>query len=543
MTGMLRFIPPALVAATAILVLTGAAAVAQSTPAVGTAEDRAALFDYLVEKTHERDALSPYKHPDLGTDVEAAMRQYRDALIAAETEEDLYYAISLISSARQDRHLSVGPAEGGIWPESWGPRPTEGTAEPPAREAPIRFSTDFETSDPQVAFVADLSADIEEYGVAAPEVGDLLVAVNGQPYARYVQAVRPYLRYSTDAGFWWKFAEVISLRSYDLPGSMFGESVSYTLERRDGTRYDLTLPYVDQTTIRWAGHGQPRYPGFTMVSDVQTYDLWVHEDLPVIVLDWYGFREDLVSDMDALLEYAEANDMLDYAVVVDATRSRGGSKGAYAIQRLSPKPFRTTFGNIKLNDVTEAFVTQRRAEYDARMVDDSGVSETMEGGSWQIDWLEQSVMPALQRGDEYSDDVPFKLAHLPPDSDGVLEPTPVHFRGPLVVLLGPAGGSHLDQFVAMVVDNDLGQVIGMPAGGYSNTWEWEETLAFPISGQPLAAYMWSIGHTIRPNGEILEGNPAAVDEWVPLTRDNYEGYRDLLLARALMHLGMKPDVT
>jgi len=52
--------------------------------------------------------------------------------------------------------------------------------------------------------------------------------------------------------------------------------------------------------------------------------------------------------------------------------------------------------------------------------------------------------------------------------------------------------------------------------------------------------MWSIGHTIRPNGDILEGNPAQVQERVPQTRENYDGYRDLLLARALVHLGMKP---
>ncbi len=533
--------------AAAILCLLPVVAVdpaAAQDPAVGTPEDRAALFEYLVEKTYERDALSPFKHPGMESEVEAAMRRYRDALVEAETEEELYYAISLISAARNDRHLSVGPADGGVWPESWGQRPPGPVEAPADLEAPIRFATDFSTSEPQAAFVADFATDIGEYGVAEiPGLGDLLVSVNGQRYAEYAAAVRPYLRYSTDPGFWWKFADHISLRSYQLPAERYGASVTYGLERADGTRYDLTLPYADPTGIRWAGHPEPEYPGFTMVRDLQTYDLWVHEDLPVILLDWYGFREDLVQDMDALIEYAEDNDMLDHAVVVDATRSRGGSKGAYAIQRLSPKPFRTTFGNIKLNDVTEPFVTQRRAEYDARMVDDSGVAETMERGSWQIDWLEQSVMPALRRGDEYSDDVPFKLAHLPPDSDGILEPTPVHFRGPLVVLLGPHGGSHLDQFVAMVVDNDLGHVIGMPAGGYSNTWEWEETLRFPLSGQPVATYMWSIGHTIRPNGEILEGNPASVNEWVPLTRDNASMWRDLLLERALIHLGMKPDVT
>jgi hypothetical protein len=72
----------------------------------------------------------------------------------------------------------------------------------------------------------------------------------------------------------------------------------------------------------------------------------------------------------------------------------------------------------------------------------------------------------------------------------------------------------------------------MPTGGYSNTWEWEEVLTFPISGKPVVEYMWNIGDTIRPNGEILEGNPAQVKERVPLTATNSEEYHGLLLQRA-----------
>ena len=135
--------------------------------------------------------------------------------------------------------------------------------------------------------------------------------------------------------------------------------------------------------------------------------------------------------------------------------------------------------------------------------------------------------------------VPFKLAHAPKDADGILQPTPLHFRGPLVVFSGPNGGSHLDQFMSIVADNELGHLMGMPAGGYSNSWEWEEVLVFPISKKQLARYMWSIGHTIRPNGEILEGNPAQVNEYFPVTRDNYRSYYRLLLSRAYQHLGIK----
>ena len=47
--------------------------------------------------------------------------------------------------------------------------------------------------------------------------------------------------------------------------------------------------------------------------------------------------------------------------------------------------------------------------------------------------------------------------------------------------------------------------------------------------------MWSIGHTIRPNGEILEGNPALPDEYIPITRENYLDYYDVLLSSAYQY--------
>ena len=88
----------------------------------------------------------------------------------------------------------------------------------------------------------------------------------------------------------------------------------------------------------------------------------------------------------------------------------------------------------------------------------------------------------------------------------------------------------------MVVDNQLGWTVGMPTGGYSNTWEYTEDVKFPRSGKLAIRFMWTIGHTIRPNGEILEGNPAAVDQHFPMTRENYSTYRAQLLEMSLKYL-------
>jgi hypothetical protein len=84
----------------------------------------------------------------------------------------------------------------------------------------------------------------------------------------------------------------------------------------------------------------------------------------------------------------------------------------------------------------------------------------------------------------------------------------------------------------MIIENNIGYAIGMPDGGYSNTWEWDEVLKFPSSGKPVVEFMWNIGHTISPNGQIVEGNPSQVHEYIPVTRDNYLEYKSILINRA-----------
>lgn len=496
---------------------------------VATREDRAALFDYLLAKTMERESFSPVKNQALDLDVNREMLRFKEELLSADSDEKLYYALVKISNARKDRHLSVDLVEGGISLDGYMDEP---------KHAPIRFFTDYSEAGKYFFFVGDYAENIVEYSRGkSPEVGDKLVAINDRSIDDYVKGIEPYHRYSTVNGLWWKLALWIPQKSHIFPPEFFRENVAYTLESDDGERYRLELPYLAPDRIDWCGHGERKYAGFSLAYSTETYDLYrPDDDKSVLIIVWHGFRAHLVEDMDRLMDYAVEHQLLNHAIIWDGTRSRGGSKGAYAVERLSPKPFKTTFGNLRLSDVTPLFIEQKRKEFEERAVLDSGVGETLDDGAWLMDWLEDDVTKGIRDGQAYSNNVPFKLAHLPKHSDGIIKPADVHFLGPMVCLLGPHGGSHLDQFVSIVIDNGLAHTLGMPAGGYSNTWEWEEILTFPISKKPIVRYMWSIGHTIRPNGEILEGNPAEVDEYLPLTRDNYTNYYQLLLSRALKHL-------
>lgn len=507
-----------------------------------TPEDRAALFDYIYAKTMAREAFSPIKNERLGLDIEREMLRYRDEMIAADTDEKLYYALLKLSNVRKDRHLSIALVPGGIsLPNTTGIQmenyPSSEDAIP---HAPVRFAVDFGTPDAYFFFLSDYTTDIAQYvPTNPPEIGDALVAINGWPIGEYFQAIEPFHRYSTVNGLWWKAAEWLTQKSFQFPPSFYREDVVYTLQRRSGEEYELALPYVEPASLTWEEHGARTYPGFALAYDAETFNLYRHESKPVLLLSWYGFREFLVEDIDHLVAWAAENDFLHYNLIFDGTRSRGGSKGAYAVQRLSPRRFKTTFGNLRISDVVPAFIEIKQGEFVQGLVEDNSVAETLDDGSRLIDWLSSDVADAARAGRPYSDNVPFKLAHAPKDSDGMLEPARVHFRGDMVGLFSPYGGSHLDQFASILIDNDLAYTIGMPAGGYSNTWEWEETLYFPISGKPVVRYMWSIGHTIRPNGEILEGNPALVDEYVPVTRDNYPRYYPTLIERALTHFGLQ----
>jgi hypothetical protein len=506
---------------------------------VSTREDRAALFDYLYEKTLEREAFSEIKNQRLGLDIPAAMRALKDEIVDAENDEDLFYAIVKLSNARRDRHLRIRPVEGGLRaPEGYDthantnyPYTTRGP-EDILPTVPVRFYTDF-GEDPYRVFVRDHAMNWEE----KVHVGDRVVAVNGSTLDDYMERIRPYIRYSSENGFWVRAAETLNEKTPILPVSFYESDLRVDLVNRDGDSYSLKLPYLASDTVEWTGHGERSLDDYGKVLETQTFDLYRHKaGRKVLLFIWHRFSDTLHEDMDEAMAWADAEGALGFDLIFDGTVSSGGGRGVYAIQRLSPKPFKLTFGNLRVSDVTETFVKDMVARIDERQAREGGT-----GGQWLKEWLLDDVMKAIEAGQAYTNNVPFKSAYLPKWSDGVVKPAAVHFTGKMVCLLGPYGGSHLDQFAATVVDNDLCHTIGMPTGGYSNTWEWEEVVKFPISGKPVVEYMWSIGHTIRPNGEVLEGNPADVKEYIPVTAQNYEDYYGILFERAYAWLDRKEN--
>jgi len=512
--------------------LVAAACAEQPNGAAGTPELRLALFDTILARVERRDAFSEVKKRTLAYDPLADMRALRNDVVDANSQEALFYALQRLSNARRDRHLSLLLVPGGLAiPDSAGVDVWDGDDPPEPASAPVRIFPDY--GDSGGYFVGDVAE-----GLNGPAPGDRVLSINEMPLAEWVANVTPYVRHSSVAGLRWKIAEMLPTGSGLLPPSLRSDTLVLEVETAGGSGAVYSLPLQAASEIRWQRVSEPAYPGSRRERSTPTWDLLVPDDgSRFLVLVWTGFRETMVADVDTLVALAARNNWLDHALIVDVTRSRGGSLGPYALQRLQPKPFKTTFGTLRLSDVTRPFIAAKRADFAAQNINDGGVPETIDDGSWLMDWLENDVLAALDTDAVHTTPVPFKLAHASKDSDGVLQPTTLHFRGPFAVISGPSGGSHLDQFNAIVKDNGLGPIVGMPAGGYSNTWEWQEILHYPGTEQPVIGFMYDIGHTIRPNGEVLEGNPASVDDWIPLTADGITTYYSRLLDAARQRVG------
>ena len=82
--------------------------------ALGTAEQRNALVDHILELTAAREAWSPVKEANMRYSPMADMEAIRAEVVGASTEAQLFFALVKLSNVRRDSHLSVSAVEGGL---------------------------------------------------------------------------------------------------------------------------------------------------------------------------------------------------------------------------------------------------------------------------------------------------------------------------------------------------------------------------------------------------------------------------------------------
>ncbi len=440
--------------------------------------------------------------------------QLRDEFAAADDQTKLLRAILKLSNARKDRHL----------------RPA-GILKGTRSYAPLKLYPDFSDMHKPFFYVANLSEGASKLGI---NTGDKLIRINDIAVEDYIEKLDPYLHYSTEL-----HRDAKSLPTYlSAKNSIYGpelyaadNKVHYQFEKAsDGSRYQATLSYSydDLRNIDWVHdlvleRNRKEKPedeafyeamyanhGFRQVADNRTaFAFYVNDEQKLALVEWYHFV-DTDKAIKQLLDAAEANNALDYNLILDMTHSRGGGRSQLLLQVLAAEPFKMTFGNVRVDDVD--FVRKSVKQHSQEVQD------------WVLD--------AIAKGRSFTTNEPFKLVEFPAGHDGVMQPAQRRFTGQKVALFFTWGGSNLDQFASMIADNPQVDILtmGMPTGGYSNTWEWAEDMDVPGIG-PME-FEWDIGHTVRPNGEVLEGNPAIPKKIVPFTRENYRRYFSDLIASA-----------
>ena len=465
----------------------------------GTPEQREALFDTLVQQTIRRESWSPFKMDatTFANQAEVLRAEFR----GADSYLLLFEAVTKLSALREDSHLRVSTEDSF--------RDTYNFI----RYAPLLFYPDFTSEDPSF-FVSGIARNITSMTSENIAFGDHVVAIDDKSISAWYAMADQLDGASTKYHQLWEIAEQMDRMLGYFPDELYDQDrtqVTFTLQRADETQYSVTLPYFNaRPGINLIQNRT--YANYNLRVSYSNFDVYLHNSENIILLSWKDLEQpELTQELEALVENLSGTSIMDtHDVIVDMSQSSGGSGSPLILQLLVNEPFKTTFGNVRISDIADE------------------LAEDL-GGSVRT-WILGAIGASL----EYTSNEPFKLRYFSVGQDGVMQPATSpfgkNFKGNKAFIFGSNTGSNVDQFAAMVIDNQLGFSVGMPTGGYSNTWEWEEDYVFPPdSTEEAFEFMWSVGHTIRPNGEVLEGNPAIPDSVILLSRDNFEAYYDDLI--------------
>ena len=472
------------------------------------------LFNYLTSSIFAREAFSPIKNQNLHIDLKRQFKENRKSFLQANTDEDLYFEILKLSNLRRDSHLKMKPT----FLESID-----------KKKLPITFMVVFEGKSP--LFIVDQIA--HGFADAFPDlrIGDELVQVGDMHFEDFIEVTKQYIPSSTNNNHYYRLAEELSTNAFNLSKVVNLNNPVFTFRSIDHSTHRYTFSYHKKRELTFKE--LRKYKDFNLVLTADNFNTYVHKEQQILLLEWLDFEEDLPDDVDTLMEWAVHNDKLKHHLIIDATQSSGGINSIYALRRLINKPFKIIKGNLRISDITEKFIDiidKGALEYKAEYTKRAEIKPLIE----LVDWLKGQVIDSCKSDAEYSNNVVFKMRYNT-HNDSIYR-FDTHFDGEIVTLFSPKVGSQIDQMASILKDNQLAYSIGQTTGGFSNTWEWKEPIINPNTGNIVCNFMWNIGHTIRPNGEILEGNPAEVDYYLPPTKDNFLHYKNILVDKSIEYL-------
>ena len=479
----------------------------------GSKAQRKKIYTYLIEKTLERQAFSEVKNERLELAFEEDAKALKSDFLNAKEDLDLMRALIMMSNARCDRNVWIDTVDGG-YREVWG-----------IDELPMRFHAEV-TDDGARLFVSDWSSDVEQYTRGyTPSVGDVVLEINGDDVEEVLEEYRPHLRFATEHGLWKAFAGELSRQRELLDTGLYEKKVTLKLEVQDRRiPSKIVLPYRSRQLNDWVRPVQQVRPGFETVLETGSFDVLKHASREVLLLLLHAFDTDLVDDVHELELFLTDEELWEHDFIVDATEARtGGTASPVPLLRvLAKEPFHPCSGQVRISDLVEEY---------------SDVMRRREGrDSEAVRWIQEEVQAAADAGDEWSPATPWPPGVTQGDSEGLLRPAELHVQGNVVYLFSSEVDGVVDQLSALVIDGGLGWSIGTPTGGRGTDWRWSETLELPGTDKKIAAFMWSIARIVRPNGELLDGNPPTPHDPIAVTAESWAGWYTSVLERALAYL-------
>lgn len=189
-------------------------------------------------------------------------------------------------------------------------------------------------------------------------------------------------------------------------------------------------------------------------------------------------------------------------VLIDVRENYGGDVFPNFIRLFSRKPFSLLKRQVLLSEYMKSHP--------------NFLLESLQLGDAE---MKPITLKAQEKGEKLSPLFPFFC--LTPKcqiEEATYQPEPYTKKFKVFVLAGPRCVSACDQFVAIMKDNGIAKIVGLPTnGGHS---PFRAFLPLSLKNNSVVKIRITTGEGYRPNGEPLEGNPAQPDIRIEF-QDNY----------------------
>jgi len=496
--------------------------------------DREDTFNSFVNGIKETQIISTNGLSRLGTTWEQELEISQKRFLKATTEEDVYYALLSLQRSFHDTHSKL-KIEEPILPKrkkvtlpfhlraEWNlEKPHYVVIQSQLKEIPIGYHLDSMDSIPVNGY-----ENIFKEWVSSHSPEDLILSTATWLTKRY-NRIMPIPNEGTKTKVVFKAPDSLITIEKELEWKVFNEDQKNIKQIEDAVEHlffnkeysnlkkeFVGLNYIVYRTKR-AGDKIIRYHGFNYdFSDVfEIYNRIPFLSYKISPIDSYdSFSSDLEKrDHTELVNFLKRS--LTKRVIIDVRENGGGNISKELIGFFAHKPF--NFLTREIHNVP--YLKNSPDKYKKNLYVGNDLVQAN---------IEQFFKknPVAKTSPRYPFYCHTEKCLINENLYTPAKPDPI--KPELFILSGPACISACDQFVAIIQDNKIGKVIGMPTrGGHA---PFRVVRDFELKERTKFQLTMVVGIGYRPNGLQLEGNPATPD--FPLYPDekNQQDYLSYVL--------------